>query len=127
MLKKSIVVIILLSLCITISVGSYFLIEKISEDLLSDLTTFLMYAENGEEDLATISIKKCSEKLEDYEKIYAVFLNHNLFEDLMISIPSVLYLYKSNNSDEAMEKCLESVETLKILVHEQKICFENIL
>lgn len=127
MYKRLTAVILLLSFCIVLSLGSYILIKTVSEDILNDLSAFLEYAENEEREKAISTIINCNEKLSKYEKIYAVFLDHSLFENLMVTIPSIEYLYKTDNPDEAMDKCVESIETLKIVVHEQKIGVENIL
>ena len=126
MYKRLLLVIILLLLCITISIGSFFTVSYISEDLTEELENFLIYAEEDNEILTLVTIDNCIEKLNSYEKIYAIFLDHSLFESLMIAVPSIKHLYETGNSDEAMDKCFESIETLKIIVHEQKPSFENV-
>ena len=126
MYKRLIFVLILLSICIAISIGSFFAVSYMSDDLTRRLDSFLMYSENGNNKEAVKAIDGCIEKLEFYEKVYAIILDHNLFENIMITIPSIMYLYETGNTDEAMDKCFESIETLKIIVHEQKLSFENV-
>lgn len=126
MYKRLIFVLLLLLLCIGISVGSFFAVNKMSSKLTSDLEKFQINAESNNVATAVEAIDACIENLERYEKIYAVFLDHNIFENIMITIPSIKYLYETGNSDEAMDKCFESIETLRIVVHEQKLTFENV-
>lgn len=126
MFKRLISVTLLLLLCIGISVWSFFVVENISTDLINDLTEFLKHAENNDFSNALNKINSCNEKLKTYEKTYAVFLEHGLFEELLVTVPSIMYLYETDNEDEAMDKCFESIETLKIIIHEQKLCYENI-
>ena len=97
-----------------------------SEDLTDDLNSFILYVKNGNNTQAVVTITKCIEKLEAYEKAYAVFLDHNLFEDIMITIPSIKNLYETGNYDEALDKCFESIQVLNIIVSEQKPVIENI-
>ena len=126
MYKRLIFVLILLILCISLGVGSFITIEKISKNLTDDLESFIRYSQLNYREKAIDSIDSCIEKLDSYEKIYAVFLDHNLFECIMISIPSIKQLYVTGNQDEATEKCFESIETIKIIVNEQKLSLENI-
>ena len=124
--KRLVFVLILLSICLMISIGSYVIVSYISEDLSSELNAFRVSAENGNENEALEALDTCIDKLKLYEKIYAVFLDHNLFENIMITIPTVRHLYESGNIDESMDKCFESIEILKIIVHEQKLSLENV-
>lgn len=126
MYKRLILVLIILFLCISISIGSYLGISYMSEDLTADLNSFILYVKNGNNTQAVVTIMKCIEKLEAYEKAYAVFLDHNLFEDIMITIPSIKNLYETGNYDEALDKCFESIQVLNIIVSEQKPVIENI-
>ena len=126
MYKRLIIVVVLLIFCIVISIGSFLIIETISNNIIDDLEMFLIYAEENRKEPALSAIKNCTQKIEKYEKIYDVFLDHSIFENLMITIPSILYLYETNNIDEALDKCFESIEILKIVIHEQKVCLENI-
>ena len=126
MYKRLILVLIILFLCISISIGSYLSISYMSEDLTADLNSFILYVKNGNNTQAVVTITKCIEKLEAYEKAYAVFLDHNLFEDIMITIPSIKSLYETGNYDEALDKCFESIQVLNIIVSEQKPVIENI-
>lgn len=126
MYKRLILVLIILFLCISISIGSYLGISYMSEDLTADLNSFILYVKNGNNTQAVVTITKCIEKLEAYEKAYAVFLDHNLFEDIMITIPSIKSLYETGNYDEALDKCFESIQVLNIIVSEQKPVIENI-
>lgn len=126
MYKRLILVLIILFLCISISIGSYLGISYMSEDLTADLNSFILYVKNGNNTQAVVTIAKCIEKLEAYEKAYAVFLDHNLFEDIMITIPSIKSLYETGNYDEALDKCFESIQVLNIIVSEQKPVIENI-
>lgn len=125
MYKRLIFVLILLVMCIGIGVGSFYAINKMSDELINELQKFEACSETNNNE-AINTIDKCIEKLESYEKIYAVFLDHNQFESLLITIPSIKQLYVSGNTDEAMDKCLESIAQLKIVVHEQKLSFENV-
>lgn len=126
MYRRLIFISVLLIVCITISIGSFYSVSKMSEELISGLNEFKICVQKKEESEAVRIIDNCIEKLGKYEKLYAVFLDHNLFENIIITIPSIKNLYVTGNTDEALDKCYESIETLKIIVKEQKLSFENI-
>lgn len=127
MLKRFIMAMILLGICITVCVGSYFTLKNLCEEITLDLNTALEYIERDEIQKGDEAIIRSEEKWKKYKTVFDIFLDHKILENINIDLPSIRPLIESGSVETAKEKIEDSINALEGIFDEQKISIGNIL
>ncbi len=127
MLKRFIAASVLLTICITVCVSSYFIVSKLSEEITLELNTALEYIENNEIEKADKKVISSEEKWEKYKTVFDIFLDHTMLESINVDLPSIEPLIESGSIETAKEKIENSINALKGVIDEQRISIGNIL
>ena len=127
MLKRFIAASVLLTICITVCVSSYFIVSKLSEEITLELNTALEYIKNNEIEKADKKVISSEEKWEKYKTVFDIFLDHTMLESINVDLPSIEPLIESGSIETAKEKIENSINALKGVIDEQRISIGNIL
>lgn len=127
MKKRLICALLLLAFCFTVCLSSYIAITKMSNSLIIQLEDFIRYAKSKQSENAVATISDCSTKWERRRTVFGIFLDHEMFERLNVSLPTILQLYKNGDENDACENAVECARILRTIIEEQQINLENIL
>lgn len=125
MIKRLSLAATLLVVCFSLCFLSYFSLNKMTNELVFQLEIFCENADSNKDE-AQNAVSKCNTLWNKYHKYYSIFLDHSLFETLNINLPAIKPLYSAGNEDEALQKGLESIYTLKTIMEEQEVNIGNI-
>lgn len=126
MIKRFICALLLLAFCFTACIASYVMILNYSNELTDLLSSFNENVINNNNDAALLQIRQCSKKWEKYEVAYSVFLNHDLFQNLSINLPTVEDFFLDGNYEEACKRATECASILEEICEQQKLSAGNI-
>ena len=82
---------------------------------------------------AFFGLKKAEDELKEIEKLqkenlsFNVFLDHTTLDALDSSLPSILEILSSGDSEKAFEEIQKSIAVLNDIIEEQKISIGNVL
>ncbi len=127
MLKRLILSIILLLLCFSVGIGSYVYVENSAQNLAEDFQEVYDLMQAQQYTQAIEKLSDTQEKWDNVEFWYNIFLDYSLFEQLEINIALLEDLIEIKSYEYANTKLLETIQTLKSIIHEQKISLGNVL
>ena len=126
MYNRLIIAIILFTLCIGFAGGSYICLKKMTDDVEKVLSSFSESIKDGNIYISEKAINNATEKWTKYKKYFSVILDHSIFEELNIDIPTTKKLFLSGNIEDSLEKCFECIDALESIMEEQRINIGNV-
>ena len=125
-MKRFLFALLLLFFCFATAFFGFCRLEKSSLELIQKLSAAAELIKSGNISKAGDELKKV-EKLQKENLSFSVFLDHTTLDALDSSLPSILEILSSGDSEKAFEEIQKSIAVLNDIIEEQKISIGNVL
>lgn len=126
-MKRVICALIFIVLSVVVAVYGYFSVEKRNDALLVSVTSAARSAEGSKVSEYFGIARALTREWMDAEKLYHIFLDHSLCEDIELNIKQIELYADFGYTSEMLNACYKCIAALEHVKDSQQLSIENIL